>query len=268
LLLAWLPVEEDLCNGLDQIEVVDPKGGNWLVVRGSRHWKASGQNRRNHADAWSHITCLVTNQGAGAALAADLLKSQRGDSSRFSGDGGTDRFVGEHGWRDAKDIEFSDNAYVGIDTPYAGIVESLSAEGNTEDNSVEESFTLHVPSSAAMKLLGLHLCSGKKPEYADSSGIVRWQDPSLHTRGAGAGVVSREYFLQRLSQAGLEPVWVIAGEKNVYGGQDVGGSNGFGGCLYHTTAFAIRGGVLTQFGQKTEYRAGSKGQLAALRAAR
>jgi hypothetical protein len=267
LLLAWLPVEEDLCDGLDQIEVVDPKGGKWLVVRASRHWKVPGQNRRNHADAWSHITCLVTNQGAGAALAADLLKNQRGDSSRLSGDGGTDSFLGEHGWRDAKDIELSDNANAGIGTPYAGIVEFLSAEGNTEDNSVEESFTLHVPSAAVMKLLGLHLRSGKKPEYADSSGALRWQDPSLHTRGSGAGTVSREYFLQRMAQAGLEPVWVIAGEKNVYGGQDVGSSNGFGGCLYHTTVFTIIGGVLTQFGQKTEYRAGSMAQLDALRAA-
>lgn len=42
------------------------------------------------------------------------------------------------------------------------------------------------------------------------------QDPSLHTRGAGASVVSRDYFLEHLARAGLEPVWVLAGEKNVY----------------------------------------------------
>lgn len=267
LLLAWLPSEEDLCNGMDQIAVVDPKCGKWLVVRAFRHWKVPGQNRRNHADAWSRIICLVTKQGSGAALAADLLKKQRGDSSRLSGDDGINSFLGEHGWRDAKDIELSGNAHAGIHTPYAGIVESLRAEGNTEDNSVEESFTLHVPSAAVMKLLGLHLRSGKKPEYVDSSGVVRWQDPSLHTRGCGAGVISREYFLQCLAQAGLEPVWVIAGEKNVYGGQDVGLRNGFGGCLYHTTVFTMSGSDVKQFGQKTQYRPGNKEQLASLRAA-
>lgn len=267
LLLAWLPSEEDLCNGMDQIAVVDPKCGKWLVVRAFRHWKVPGQNRRNHADAWSRIICLVTKQGSGAALAADLLKKQRGDSSRLSGDDGINSFLGEHGWRDAKDIELSGSAHAGIHTPYAGIVESLRAEGNTEDNSVEESFTLHVPSAAVMKLLGLHLRSGKKPEYVDSSGVVRWQDPSLHTRGCGAGVVSREYFLQCLAQAGLEPVWVIAGEKNVYGGQDVGLRNGFGGCLYHTTVFTMSGSDVKQFGQKTQYRPGNKEQLASLRAA-
>ena len=266
LLLAWLPLEEDLCNGANQIEVVDPKSGKWLVVQAFRRWKVEGQERRNHADAWSHITCLVTRQGAGAALAEDLLKNQRGDSSRLFGDCGTECFLGEHGWREAAEIELSDNAYAGIGTPYAGIVESLRVEGNAKDNSVEESFTLHLPSAAAMKLLGLHLHSGKKPEYADSSGVVRWQDPSLHTRGCGAGVVSREYFLQYLAQAGFEPVWVIAGEKNVYGGRDIGRSNGFGGCLYHTTVFTMSGSDVKQFGQRTKYRPGSKEQLAALRA--
>lgn len=265
LLLAWVAVESDLCNGPEQIEVVDADSGKWLVVHGFRHWEVPGQSRRNHADAWSHITCLVTAQGCGAALAKDLLSEQRGDSSRLSDEGRMETFLGEHGWCDAQDIELSENAYAGIASPYAGIVESLSAEGNTEDNSVEESFTLHVPSAAAMKLLDLHLRSGQKPEYVDAAGVVRWQDPSLHTRGAGAGVVSRDYFLQRLAQAGLEPVWVLAGEKNVYGGQELGGGNGFGGCLYHTTVFTVDGGSLKPFGAITEFRQPSKEQLKALR---
>lgn len=265
LLLAWVAVDSDLCNGPEQIELVGPDSGNWLVVHGFRHWKVSGQSRRNHADAWSHITCLVTAQGCGAALAKELLSEHRGDASRLRSDRRMETFLGEHGWRDAHDIKLSKNASAGVASPYAGIVESLSAEGNTEDNSVEESFTLHVPSAAAMKLLDLHLRSGKKPEYVDSAGVVRWQDPSLHTRGAGAGVVSRDYFLQRLAQAGLEPVWVLAGEKNVYAGQDLGGGNGFGGCLYHTTVFTIDSDRLKFFDTKTEFRKPSKEQLRALR---
>jgi hypothetical protein len=162
-------------------------------------------------------------------------------------------------------IKLAKNASIGIATPYAGIVESLSAEGNTEDNSVEESFTLRVPSAAAMKLLDLRLRSGKKPEYVDAAGVLRWQDPALHTRGAGAGMVSRDYFLDRLAQAGLEPVWILAGEKNVYAGQDLGGGNGFGGRLHHTTVFTVDGGSLKPFGQKTDLLQPSKEQLKALR---
>lgn len=117
-----------------------------------------------------------------------------------------------------------------------------------------------------MKLLDLHLRSGRKPEYVDAAGVLRWQDPSLQTRGAGAGVVSRDYFLERLAQAGLEPVWILAGEKNVYAGQGLGVGNGFGGRLHHTTVFTIDGGSLKPFGQKTDMHPASEEQLKALRA--
>jgi hypothetical protein len=116
-----------------------------------------------------------------------------------------------------------------------------------------------------MKLLDLHLRSGRKPEYVDAAGVLRWQDPSLHTRGAGAGVVARDYFLERLAQAGLEPVWILAGEKNVYAGQGLGGGNGFGGRLSHTTVFTVDGGSLKPFGRKADLLKPSKEQLKALR---
>lgn len=265
LLLAWVHVEGDLCNGTEEIDVVSADGSRWLVVYSHRHWTVPGQRLRNHAEAWSHITCLVTRLGTGAALAKDLLNNHRGDSSRLSDDAHLDTFLGEHGWRDTKSIRLSKDAFGGITTPYTSIVESLTAEGNTEDNSIEESFTLHLPSAPAMQLLGLHLRNGKKPEFVDAAGILRWQDPSLHTRGAGAGVVSRDYFIERLTQAGLEPVWVLAGEKNVYAGQDLGGGNGFGGRLHHTTVFIVDGGSLKPVGQKTDFLQPSKEQLKALR---
>jgi hypothetical protein len=264
LLLAWVEVESDLCNGPGEIEVMSPDSHRWLVVHSSRHWKVPGQRRRNHADAWSRITCLVTRLGAGRALAKDLLSEQRSDSSRLSDDGRLETFLGEHGWRDAREIKLSKEASLGIATPYTGIVETLTAEGNTEDNSIDESFALHLPSAAAIKLLDLRLRSGKKPEYVDAAGVLRWQDPSQHTRGAGAGLVSRDYFLERLAQADLEPVWILAGEKNVYAGQDLGVGNGFGGRLHHTTVFVVDGGSLKAFGPKTDLFRPSKEQLNAL----
>ena len=122
--------------------------------------------------------------------------------------------------------------------------------------------------AAAMKLLGLHLRSGKKPEYVDARGTLRWQDPSLCTPGTGAALVCLDYFLQRLNEAGFEPVWVIAGEKNVYGAQHLTSSSGYGGTLYHTTVFTVVGGNLNLLGQKTDFRQPNAEQIAALRANR
>lgn len=267
LLLAWVNVENDLCNDVGQIEVISPDGHRWLTVYGVRHWTAPGQQRRNHADAWSRITCLVTALGKGSQLAKELLAEHRGDASRLREGGSLHAFLGEHGWRDASDIKLERSTGVGIKTPYADIVESLTAEGNGKDNSVDDTFSLQLPSSGVIKVLDLCLRNGKAPEYVDTNGVLRWQDPSLHMRGAGAGVVSRDYFLDKLARAGLEPVWVLAGEKNVYAGQDVGVSHGgFGGGLYHTTAFAMEVGALKSFGTKTEFHAPSADQLEKLKA--
>jgi hypothetical protein len=265
LLLAWLSVESGLCNGTEDIDVVSPDRCRWLVVQSFRHWKVPGQSRRNHAEAWSHITCLVTRLGGGAALAKDLLREHRGDSSRLLDDEHLETFLGEHGWRDVKDIELSKDASIDIATPFASIVVTLTAEDSTKDNSVDESFTLHLPSAAAIKLLGLRLRSGKRPEYVDAAGILRWQDPSLHASGAATGLVSRDYFLERLAKSGLEPVWVLAGEKNVYAGNNLVGGNGFGGRLHHTTVFTVDGGSLKHFGQKVELLRPTQKQLKALR---
>lgn len=267
-LLAWGRAESGLINGSEEIDVMSPDCRRWLVVHGFRQWKIPGQSRRNHADAWSRVTCLITRVGAGPALAKELLSRQRGDFSRLSVDGRLDGFLGEHGWRSPKEIELSALRSAGIATPCAGLVDTLTAEGNTEDNSIDETFTIQVPSAAAMKLLGLHLRSGKKPEYVDARGTRRWQDPSLCTPGTGAALVCRDYFLQGLNEAGFEPVWVIAGEKNVYGAQHLTSSSGYGGTLYHTTVFTVVGGNLNLLGQKTDFRQPNAEQIAALRANR
>lgn len=80
-------------------------------------------------------------------------------------------------------------------------------------------------------------------------------------------MVSRDYFVERLAESGLEPVWILVGEKNVYAGQDLARSNGFGGRLHHTTVctMSMSGESLTTFGQKIDLLQPSKELLAALR---
>jgi hypothetical protein len=268
LLLAWVNTESDLCNDAGQIEVASSDGSKWLTVYGSRHWTVPGQQKRNHAQAWSHITCLLTAAGNGPQLAKELLGRHRGDSKGLRDSGSVDLFLGEHGWRNARPIKLRKSQYAGIKTPYTGIVGSLCADGNTRDNSVEKTFTLQLPAASVLTVLDLRLRSGKAPEYVDGDGVVRWQDPSLHERGAGAGVVSRDYFLSKLTSTGLEPVWVLAGEKNVYGAHDVGASMGFGGCLSHTTAFVMEAGVLKPLGTRTHFLEPREEQLRQLRSGR
>jgi hypothetical protein len=267
-LLAWLQVRTDLCNGPQEIEATSPDGEQWLVLDGFRHWRVPGQNKRNHADAWSHITCLVTAKGNGKKLAKELLRKHRGDSSRLPGDERLSCFLGEHGWRGNEEaLVLEPCEFSGIRTPCTGVISTLTAESATSDNSIEDNFTLHVPSSGLMRTLGLKLKNGKAPEYVDFGGITRLVDPSLQTQGPGAGLVSREFFLQGLDRAGFEPVWVLAGEKNVYAADPLS-TRGFGGCVYHTTVYRMDGGILTCEGELVEDRPPTPEQLKALYAAK
>ncbi|SEJ66517.1 hypothetical protein SAMN05216201_113110 [Pseudomonas linyingensis] len=264
-LLAWLSSEDGRCNDVGQIDLCSPDGQKWLTTYGFRHWKVPGLERRNHADAWSRITCLVTKLGTGAQLARELLKRHRGDVSRYGEYERLECFLGEHGWRGTKEIELEKNSGEGIDTPYSGIVAALHAGGNDNDNSIDDTFSLHMPTSGLMRLLGLRLRDGRTPEYTDAQGVLRWQDPSLKERGSGAAVVSRDYFLSMLAKADLEPVWVLAGEKNVYAGQGFGISRGFGGSVYHTTVYTMDAGAVKIAGTVTERHKPSAEQLQALR---
>lgn len=244
-----------------------PDGEPWLVLDGFRRWRVPGQNKRNHSEAWSRITCLVTAKGDGQKLARELLRKHRGDSSRLPGDKSLSCFLGEHGWRDDQEaLELEAWEFSGIRTPCTGIVSTLTAEAATSDNSIEDNFTLHVPSAGLMRTLGLKLKNGKSPEYVDSGGITRLIDPSLRTQGPSAGLVSRDFFLQGLERAGFEPVWVLAGEKNVYAANPLT-TQGFGGRVYHTTLYRMNGGILSCEGELIKEHRPTPDQIKALYAA-
>lgn len=268
LLRAWLQVDTDLVNGPQEIDVRDPRGAEWLVLDSFRQWTAPGQSKRVHADAWSRISALVAPRGSGKELAEELASKHRGDISRLREPERLECFLGEHGWRQpAVKLEPEDSSWSGIRTPHAGLISTLSFESLSSDNSIEDDFTLHLPTAALMQLLRLRLRNGKAPEYVDTAGITRLKDPSVHERGPGAAVISRAFFLEGLERAGLEPVWVIAGEKNVYGGQSPG-QMGFGGRILHTTAYYLEAGTLRLAKQHREEMAPSSEQLKAIGASR
>lgn len=92
--------------------------------------------------------------------------------------------------------------------------------------------------------MGVRLASGQSPVYVDSSDKVAFFDPSVVEPGPSAALVDRDAFIQVLDREGLAAVWVIAGEKNAYGGSDPG--MGFGGRLLHTAIYTLGTGGFTQ----------------------
>lgn len=244
-LLAWLDSPtEGFVNGPENIAVVDPLDQrDWLVVSAFRHWSIPRQERRAHPDAWSRITCFLTKKGSGQKLVEDLIARDRGDENTLREDKSCNSFLGEHGWREAKGgpPKLRGERWSGINVPCMTVRTELREETG-KDNSILESFSLDLPSSWLLLAMGLRLRDGHGPVYVDSSDIVRFMDPSLKEQGASAGVVDRQLFLSTVEAAGLEAVWLVAGEKNVYSSDSI--RHGFGGRVMHVMAYRVVDGVL------------------------
>lgn len=245
-LLAWLDSPtEGFTNGPENIEVVDPRDRrDWLVVSAFRHWSIPRRHQRVHPEAWSRVTCFLTRQGSSQRLAEELLARDRGNHNFLHEDKSCSAFLGEHGWREAETgaPRLRSNSWAGIGVPTMATSVELRAESNTKDNSILQSFNLDLPSSWLIQALGLRLRDGRGPVYVDSTDVVRFTDPSLDERGTNAGVVDRQRFLTAMEAAGLEAVWLIAGEKNVYSSDSA--RKGFGGRVMHVMTYRLVDGAL------------------------
>lgn len=244
-LLAWLDSPtEGFVNGPENIAVVDPLDQrDWLVVSAFRHWSLPLRDRQARPDAWSRITCFLTRKGSGQRLVEELIASDRGDANTLRQDKSCDSFLGEHGWReaDAGPPRLRGDHWSKINVPCMTVKVELREETG-KDNSILESFSLDLPSSWLLAAMGVRLRDGHGPVYVDASDTVRFMDPSLKERGASAGVVDRQLFLRTVEVAGLEAVWLVAGEKNVYSSDSK--RHGFGGRVMHVVAYRFVNGVL------------------------
>ncbi len=244
-LLAWLDSPtEGFVNGPENIAVIDPMDQReWLVISAFRHWSIPRRDRRARPDAWSRISCFLTKKGNGQRLVEELIARDRGDENILREDKSCNSFLGEHGWREAEagPPRLRGETWSRINVPCMTIRVQLREETG-KDNSILESFSLDLPSAWLLAAMGLRLRDGHGPMYVDASDIVRFADPSLKERGASAGVVDRELFLRTVEAAGLESVWLVAGEKNVYSSDSM--RHGFGGRVMHVVAYRFVNGAL------------------------
>jgi hypothetical protein len=104
--------------------------------------------------------------------------------------------------------------------------------------------------------MGLRLRDGQQPVYVDAKDQVRFFDPSVTLPGYQAALVDRDEFLAMLDREKLAVVWVIAGEKGVFGGHD-----GFGGRMLHTGVYRVGTDGLERHSFHTERERPSAEQL-------
>jgi len=101
--------------------------------------------------------------------------------------------------------------------PIMPLTELYSNEASGFDCSVDESYTIILPSKLIIERMGLQW-KGVEGSYFNSNGKLVAFDPSVKESGPGVLLVDREAFLSFLSDNNYAVLWTILGEKQLVGG--------------------------------------------------
>ncbi|TRO77809.1 hypothetical protein [Trichloromonas acetexigens] len=245
--LAWLESDNDIINTDYMIDLRDPKAGRrWLALEGFARWTGSGVFRGSkelQRETWFRLNCLVVRSSDLSKIVDHLKDKILTDPHSMPKIElwSRDFYLGEFPWHpnfDAIDEWILPReGWWSFPVPARATIATYSCEKGGYDYSIDASISVEIPAPWLAGSMGVRLASGQSPVYVDSSDKVTFFDPSVVEPGPSAALVDRDAFLQALDREGLAAVWVIAGEKNVYGGSDLG--MGFGGRLLHTAIYTL-----------------------------
>ena len=250
--LAWLESDTDIINGSDLIDLRDPKTGRrWLALSGFSNWRGYGVQGGEKAlqrDTWFRLTCIIVRRKDQAKMVKSLRNEILTSPSSFpeielhSGD----YYLGEYPWHPEMsefDRWSSHGDRQAFAVPIRPTVASYVCSSGGYDYSVDKMISVKMPAPWLAEEMGLRLSSGRSLIFVDSDGRETFYDPSVFEDGPPAALVDRDDFLKFLNQQDLSAIWVIAGEKNAFGGTDAG--LGFGGRLLHTALYHLDGDDFT-----------------------
>ena len=246
--LSWLESDSDLINNDTLIDLRNPKTGRrWLALSGFSSWKGSGVldgSKEIQRDTWFRLTCIVVRCEDQARIVESLRETLLIDPSSFpeielhSGY----FYLGEYPWRPEMsefDRWSSGDGFRTFATPIRPTVFTYACARGDYDYSIDRTIRVEMPAPWLAEEMGLRLASGRSLNFVGSDGRGMFYDPSVVEAGPAAALVDREAFVRMLDRQDLSAIWVIAGEKNAYGGS--GGIPGFGGCLRHTAIYHLDG---------------------------
>lgn len=265
---VWLESDNDIVNNASLIDLRNPKtGGRWLALSGFSCWTSSGVldgRKELQRETWFRLSCIVVHRSDQAALVDGLRNQLLTDFSSLPQiELHGEFYLGEYPWHPDLE-EFDDWRSLEQDerstpVPTRATVARYACERGNYDYSIDRTISVEIPAPWLAKAMDLRLTSGRSPIYVDTSGRDIFYDPSVLDPGPAAALVDRDAFLQMLDREGLSAIWVIAGEKNVYGGPDAG--LGFGGSFRHTAIYQVVGDVFSRDEHK-DWVQPSKSQLA------
>lgn len=243
--LAWLDSEIDLLNDASFIDLTDPKTNRrWLPLSSFASWRQyglDGGNKSMQRETWYRVSCVVVAKDDEASAVKslsgqilvnpDALPEFHLDSSYF---------LGEYPWHPTlqdQDEWVAGNHWNGLSVSIRPTTAHYLSERGGYDYSVDETVRIELPAPWLAKAMELRLQDGQKPTFVNVDGEICFFDPSVIEPGYQAALIDRNVFLTMLDRKGLAAIWVVAGEKGVFGGKDA--YRGFGGRVLHTAVYTF-----------------------------
>ena len=247
--LAWLKTDLDLFNCASLIDLTAPKDDRrWLVLGGFAHWRqydARGNKHNLERESWYRIRCIVVKkedreQVIGCLGGQILTDPDSLPALKLNGS----TYLGEYPWHPStgflEDWIEPDSLYLlnKLPVPIRSTTIDYLCERGGHDYSIEETTRITMPAPWLAKAMKLRFRDGCKPEFLGPDGQTRFFDTSLVEPGFPAALIDKDTFLTGLKDLGLAAIWVIAGEKSVYGSGS-GSIMAFGGRVEHTGVYSI-----------------------------
>lgn len=227
----WIRRDDNIPTVPDLLSVEFPSDGTrWLNLDGSFLWRQGHPADVNPSDAdrrECYISCtayFVRAEDCDAfmqwAKTVDYWGRWMPEPAEMHR-----LFLGEFMWSPAfRDFIQSYDVNDGWTKPGQGCPVEIQAatlhystESGTFDCSVDDSFTLRLPSQHFTEGLGLKW-SGVGADYVDSGGNLAAFDPTAHEAGPSALLVREDVLRQYLQDEGLALCWIIIGERQVLQG--------------------------------------------------
>ncbi|MGR0183440.1 hypothetical protein [Azospirillum aestuarii] len=243
--LQWLYGNHDIVDDSRCIDVTDHTGGRWLVLHSFlavREWSRGDRGLKR--DSWARINCIVVKKSALKSLLRKLKSANLGDPHALPHIeiSGHHSYIGEYPWHSSfanlLDWVKPGDSFRSLPTAARPTVTEYTCEKSGYDQSLDDTVRVEMPAPWLIRSMGLHLSDGRHPMFVSDNGDIRFFDPAVTELGPHAALVDYNAFLQALACEDLMPVWVIAGEKGVYGSDD----RGFGGRLNFTSLYWLEDG--------------------------
>lgn len=266
---VWRDDLEDLPDDLDGLEIM-MEGRSWLVLKGFDSWRGGPESLHRQISRW--LTCFVVRRKDLLTFLKLVEGGVEIDHDRILE--GEERvpwrsYLGEHPWLWTEETDGGWNRSwtsrkrrrdKGVQV--RGTTIGYLAEAQGYDQSLAITVEARLPRPWLMRALDLRLGNGRAIAYVDGDGRTLFRDLTAEGSGGTMALIDRAAFLELLAREELAAVWMIAGEKNVYGGKS---GDGFGGRRYYARVAHSAGGPLILGDRATSLACPSAAQLKALR---